>query len=93
MAGKKGKQVPQLKQTNLSDSLEPNKSLEGFDKKPGQVGIHAPDSLDAIRKPKPEERETGKPYFGGVSEPKVSEQTFDCYQPIKKSGGKKSKKS
>jgi hypothetical protein len=82
---KKGKKVPELKQSTESNSLEPVKGLESYQKQPGQVGIHKPGSLDAIRRPKPEERvDTGERVFGGVTEPKVAEQTYDCYNPIRK---------
>lgn len=87
---KQGKKVPELK-SPASNSLEPVKSIEGYTKVPGQTGLHPPESLDAIRKPKPEQRKEGEPYFGGVSEPKVSEQTYDCYDPPKKTPAKRKK--
>lgn len=92
MASKKGKKVPQLKQGSGGGSLEPVKSIEGHPKVPGQTGLHPPDSLNAIRKPKPEQRKEGTPYFGGVTEPKVAEQTYDCYNPIPKKTPKSKKK-
>ena len=89
---KKGKKVGELKQVNMSNSLEPAKGLESYAKKPGQVGIHAPESLDSVRRRKPEERvDTGERVFAGVSAPQVSPQTYDCYKPVKKSEPKKKK--
>lgn len=81
MASKKEKQV---KQETANNSLETNKFIDNFPKAPGQTGLHAPNSLDAVRKPPIEQRSSGEPFFGGVSEPKVSEQTYDCYKPINK---------
>lgn len=92
MASKKGKKVPELKQSTKNNSLEPVKLIDGSTKAPGQTGLHAPDTLDAIRKPKPDQRQDGKPFFGGVSEPKVAEQTYDCYKPSTKSAPKAKKK-
>ena len=93
MPSKKGRKVPQLKRSSGGNSLEPVKNLDGYKKKPGQTGLHAPDSIDAIRKPRPDQRkETGEPFFGGVSEARISEQTYDCYKPIKKTNASKKKK-
>jgi hypothetical protein len=82
MAAEKGKKVSQLKQSTESNSLEAGKNLEGFAKAPGQTGLAAPHSLDAIRKPKPDQRvDKGERVFGGVSEPKRVDQTDDLYVP------------
>ena len=86
----KGKKVSQLKQATNSNSLEPAKAVEGFAKVPGQTGPYAPNTLDAIRKPKPEQRvDKGERIFGGVSEPKQVDQTNDLYTAKGKSVPKK----
>lgn len=69
----------------LSAPLEPPKTIEGFPKAPGQTGLHAPRSIDAIRRPRPEERvDKGDRYFGGVSEAKRVDQASDLYNPSSK---------
>jgi len=81
----KGRKVGELKQTNPSNSLEPVKGLDSTRKAPGQVGLWAPGTMDAIRKPPKESRvDTGERVFGGVSAPKVSDQTYDVHNPIRK---------
>jgi hypothetical protein len=85
MAKGKGKQVPQLKQSTNSNSLEATKSVEGFAKTPGQTGLYAPNTIDAVRRAKPEDRvDKGERVFGGVSEPKQVDLTNDLYVPPKK---------
>lgn len=82
---KEGKQVSQLKQTNPSNSLEAKKGLDSSRKAPGQVGLWAPNTMDAIRKPPKESRvDTGERVFGGVSSPQISDQTYDVHAPIRK---------
>ena len=87
----KGKKVNQLRQQNNTNSLEAaGKDIEGFKKQPGQVGLHAPHNIDAIRRAKAENRkDTGERVFGGVSQPKVSDQTYDLYKPLRKNSPKK----
>jgi len=81
----KGRKVEQLKQTSPSDSLEATPNVSSPKKAPGQVGLWAPQTMDAIRKPQKESRvDTGERVLGGVSTPKVSEQTYDVYNPIRK---------
>ncbi len=93
MAAEKGRKVGELKQTNPSNSMEPVKSLESVTKQPGQVGLWAPNNIDAIRKPPKEARvDTGERVFGGVCAPKVSDQTYDCYNPVRKVDPPKKKK-
>lgn len=78
----KGKKVSELKQSTGNNSLEPTKGVEGFAKAPGQTGLYGPQSIDAVRRPKPEQRvDKGERVFGGVSEPKVVDQTNDLYTP------------
>lgn len=84
MAMRKGRRVPQLRRASASNSLEGTKTVAGFSKAPGQTGLHAPHSLDAVRKPKPEQRTKQPPTIGGVSQPRVSEQTYDCYKPVRR---------
>ena len=82
---KKGRKVDQLFQSTESNSLEATKDMDTFKKAPGQVGLHAPHNIDAVRRAKAEDRvDTGKRVFGGVSAPKVADQTYDCYSPIRK---------
>ncbi|NUM33923.1 MAG: hypothetical protein HUU50_05235 [Candidatus Brocadiae bacterium] len=90
----KGKKVEELVQTNESNSLEAAKSIGSSKKAPGQVGLSAPHTLDAIRRPKPEERvDKGERVFAGVAKPKIADQTYDCYNPIRKvDAPKKAKK-
>lgn len=86
---KKSAKVPGLKE-KASDDLNVHKNVSGHKKAPGQVGLAAPHTLDAIRKPKSEQRmDTGKRDFGGVSAPQVSDQTYDLYNTPKKSNKKK----
>ena len=81
---KKGVKVDGLKQQGTND-LNVHKNVSGHGKAPGQVGLAAPHSLDGIRKPRAEQRvDTGKRTFGGVSAPKVSDQTYDLYNTKKK---------
>lgn len=81
----KGKKVEELIQKNPSNSLEPVKTVDSIKKAPGQVGLAAPQSLDAIRRPKPEERvDKGERVFAGVAKPTISDQTYDLYNPIRK---------
>lgn len=85
MGTKKGKKVSQLHESTGSNSLETGKMVEGHAKAPGQVGLHAPNTADAVRRAKAENRkDTGDRAFGGISPPRVSEQTYDCYNPIRK---------
>lgn len=82
----KGKKVPELKKATNSNSLEATKSVDGFAKAPGQTGLYGPQSLDAVRKPRPEQRvDKGERIFGGVSEPKRVDQSEDLYAPSPKS--------
>ena len=81
----KGKKVEELVQKNESNSLEAAKSIGSNQKAPGQVGLSAPHTLDAIRRPKAEERvDKGERVFAGVAKPKIVDQTYDCYNPIRK---------
>ena len=90
---KKGRKVEELRQSTESNSLEASKDMDSFKKAPGQVGLHAPQTLDAVRRAKAEDRvDTGKRVFGGVSAPKVADQTYDCYNPIRKVDPPKKKK-
>lgn len=67
-----------------SGDLNVHKNIGGHGKAPGQVGISDPHSLDGIRKPRADQREdTGQRSFGGVSAPKVSDQTYDLYNTKK----------
>lgn len=90
---KKGKKVPELHEES-TDALDNVRKVSGSRKAPGQVGLHAPDSIDAIRRPKKENRkDSGRREFGGVSAPQVSDQTYDCYKPLRKVNPPKKKKS
>ncbi len=81
----KGKKVEELIQKNESNSLEPAKSIDSIKKAPGQVGLSAPHTLDAIRRPKPEERvDKGERVFAGVAKPKIADQTYEVYKPLRK---------
>ena len=81
---KKGVQVSGLKQKGTSD-LEVSPKVSGHGKAAGQVGLAGPHSLDAIRKPRSDQRvDNGQRVFGGISAPKVSEQTYDLYNTKKK---------
>jgi hypothetical protein len=92
MATRKGRKVPQLRKTSASNSLDVTKFVAGFSKSPGQTGLHAPQSLDAIRKPSPGQRQKGAAMIGGISKPRVADQTYDCYKPsrrvVKKRGNR-----
>lgn len=86
-----GKKSSSPKKT--SDSLKPKGSISGHKKAPGQTGLAAPGSIDALRKPSRDQRTTGKPFVAGVSEPVVSDQTYDLYNTRPKSSKKGPKKS
>lgn len=82
----KGRKVEELQKTNPTNSLEAvNKGIQNPQKKPGQVGLWDQHSMDGIRKPPREERvDKGDRVFGGVSSPKVIDQTNDLYSPLRK---------
>ncbi len=85
-----GKKSSSSKKT--SNSLKPT-SISGHKKVPGQTGLAAPGSIDALRKPSRDQRTSGKPFVAGVSEPVVSDQTYDLYNTRPKSPKKGPKKS
>ena len=81
----KGKRVAELIQTVENNSLEPTKSLDSIKKAPGQVGLHNQHSVDGIRRAKPEDRvDKGEKIFINASTPKIADQTYDRYNPIRK---------
>ena len=89
----KGRQVSQLYQAVEDNSLEPTKGLDSIKKAPGQVGLHNQHSIDGIRRAKPEDRiDKGEKIFVDISMPKIAEQTYDCYNPIRKVSAPKKKK-
>lgn len=90
----KGKRAPHSKKAVANGPLDAIQKISAHSKAPGQVGLHAPQSLDAIRRANPEQRKKSQsePVFGGKAGFQVSPQTYDCYKPAHKGQTKSGRK-